>query len=95
MLFVPFRPAAKIEDGATTLHEAASYVEIKYANKTDHFRSISSASGIPVEEMVFFDDQQGNIDDVSNIGVVSVLTPKGVEMKHFEEALTRYAAARA
>ena len=31
---------------------------------------------------IVFDDQQGNIDDVSSIGVVSVLTPNGVEMKH-------------
>ena len=44
--------------------------------------------------MVFFDDQRGNIQTVSAIGVVSILTPDGVEQTHFEQALDEYAKSK-
>ena len=41
-----------IEDGRTTLADCVAHTEIKNANKTEHFASISKASGVAVEDMV-------------------------------------------
>ena len=41
--------------------------------------------------MIFFDDQMGNIQDVSQLGVTSVLTPRGVTRALFDKGLKSYA----
>ena len=44
--------------------------------------------------MLFFDDDQENIRHVSELGVVSVLTPEGVTEDTWEQGLRRFMEAR-
>jgi hypothetical protein len=37
--------------------------------------------------MCFFDDQQGNVDDVAELGVHAFLTPEGVTKEIFAKGL--------
>ena len=41
--------------------------------------------------MVFFDDQTGNCQTVSKLGVTCVLTPHGVTRAHFDKGLEQFA----
>lgn len=77
-----------------TLQDCVSHAQIHKGSKAGHFRELSRDSGIAVEDMVFFDDQRGNIQTVSAIGVTSIITPDGVEYKHFEQALERFAKSK-
>jgi magnesium-dependent phosphatase 1 len=44
--------------------------------------------------MIFFDDDPQNIRDVGSLGVLSVLTPKGVTRDVWEKGLADFSAAR-
>ncbi|CAM9603807.1 unnamed protein product, partial [Heterosigma akashiwo] len=64
------------------LDELFSYVEIFPADKKAHFENLREKSGIPFEEMLFFDDNRdgkyGNCLPVSQMGVLSVHCPGGI-----------------
>jgi len=77
-----------------TLQDCMSYVQIHKGNKQGHFRQIAKDSGVALEDMVFFDDQHGNIRNVSELGVTCVLTPDGVERKHFDQAMSQFASKK-
>lgn len=90
------RHLAVVEDGGdcaassatlATLHECfGDLVEVHFANKQHHFRRLHGATGIPYDEMIFFDNEYGNIRSVSSLGVRCVHTPDGMERKHWDEA---------
>ena len=44
--------------------------------------------------MIFFDDQTGNCQTVSKLGVTCVLTPHGVTRAHFEKGLEEFAKGK-
>ena len=44
--------------------------------------------------MLFFDDDDWNIKNVSSLGVVSILTPDGVTQDAWEQGLREFAEAR-
>lgn len=71
-------------------------VQIHHTNKTQHHKYLKAASGIPFEDMIFFDDQMGNIRSVSGIGVLSIQTSgdDGVSWKTFVEGLRQFNAAK-
>ena len=52
--------------------------EIYPSIKTKHFDNIQSHFKIPYHEMVFFDDEHRNIEDVSRLGVEAVLVNNGI-----------------
>ena len=63
------------------------------SDKLTHFRNLHSQTGIPFEEMLFFDDCNwgdhcGRV--TQHLGVVSRRTPHGLELRHFHEALLDY-----
>ena len=65
------------------------------ANKAaTHFPILRRETGVPFDEMVFFDDDPANIRDVAPLGVVCQLTPDGVTAAAWEAALGAYAKAR-
>jgi magnesium-dependent phosphatase 1 len=68
--------------------------EIHKGSKKGHLHQIARASGVDFSEMVFFDDQRGNISDVSSLGVMSILTPNGVEKEHWKRCLEEFAKRR-
>ncbi|KAL0478382.1 magnesium-dependent phosphatase [Acrasis kona] len=66
------------------------YKEIYPSTKTKHFASLKKSSGLEYEEMIFFDDEQRNIDAVGKLGVTCVYTRKGVSIASFLKGLEQH-----
>lgn len=64
--------------------------EIFPASKVTHFTNLHKASGIPLNEMLFFDDEMRNIYEVSRMGVTAVFVKNGMTMELFEEGLRKW-----
>ena len=75
-----------VEDGTTLSSCFGNLVEISFQDKTYHFRNLHKKTGIPYEDMVFFDNEHWNIKQVAKLGVKSIYTPDGMMKKHWEEA---------
>merc|ERR1712224_532660 len=73
--------------------EKGELVEILHTSKQEHFRRLKEKTGIEFCDMLFFDDAYGNIRNVSQLGVTSILTPDGVTEEAWVEGLKQYAAA--
>jgi magnesium-dependent phosphatase 1 len=66
-------------------------------DKTTHFRELIQESGIPYEEMLFFDDcsWDDHVGDLyRQIGVIGQRTPNGMTEAEWREGLARFAAER-
>lgn len=61
-----------------------------------HFPKLKSTLGTPYEDMLFFDDEHGNIRQVSKLGVTSILvsTGDGLSLRAFEQGLKLYAKSK-
>lgn len=57
--------------------------EIYPGSKIKHLHRISKDSGIPLQNMVFFDDELRNIRDTQTLGVHAVLVPNGLNREIF------------
>ena len=75
-----------VEDGST-LSSCFDHVEIRPGDKRKHFESLQRITGIPYNEMCFFDDYDLNIEAVSSLGVHCFHTPNGVTKDAWNEAL--------
>eukprot|EP00933_Yihiella_yeosuensis_P035649 TRINITY_DN29240_c0_g1_i2.p1 TRINITY_DN29240_c0_g1~~TRINITY_DN29240_c0_g1_i2.p1 ORF type:complete len:224 (+),score=23.98 TRINITY_DN29240_c0_g1_i2:62-733(+) len=92
-----FRVTGSSGDGyGEVIGKTVTHTEIFKSNKKEHLGRIQKASGgIPFTDMVFFDDQHGNIRSVSSLGVTSIVTPSGgVTWNHFIEAVTKMQSAK-
>lgn len=56
------------------------YKEIYPGSKIQHFTRLREQSGISFENMVFFDDEEPNIQDVGSLGVYAVLVCNGISL---------------
>ena len=77
-----------IEDGSSLqscFHP--SLIEIQKGDKTKHFESLFRKTGIPYENMCFFDDLEFNIASVAELGVKCIHTPKGMTPNDWDSAL--------
>eukprot|EP00934_Nitzschia_sp_Nitz4_P003789 Nitzschia sp. Nitz4//scaffold189_size62959//13867//14489//NITZ4_006303-RA/size62959-snap-gene-0.7-mRNA-1//-1//CDS//3329539881//3779//frame0 len=74
------------QDGTTLKQCFGGIVEISFDNKKQHFRRLHRQTGIPYEQMMFFDNEYSNIRSVESLGVKCFYTPDGMERKHWEEA---------
>lgn len=63
------------------------YIEIFPSSKISHFRNLSKATGIEFKDMLFFDDEQRNIVDVSELGVTCIHGDDGVSWNVFKNGL--------
>lgn len=61
-----------------------------WTHKTDHFQRIHTRTGVPFNSMLFFDDENRNIQAVSNMGVTSILVGNGVTVGALRQGLTKY-----
>ena len=66
------------------------YHEIFPASKVTHFSNLHEASGIPLREMLFFDDEMRNIYEVGRMGVTSMFVENGMDMKLFKKGLKKW-----
>lgn len=82
------------------------YLEIYPTGKTRHFKELDffnicnfllirleSKSGIPFDQMLFFDDLMFNIRDAKKLGVHAVPVQRGVDMALLKRALQSFASA--
>lgn len=59
------------------IKEKFSYSEVYPKNKVVHFKKIQQASGIAYEDMVFYDDEYDNIEDIKELGVTAIYIEDG------------------
>lgn len=57
--------------------------EIYPGSKVEHLTNISRDSGVPLEKIVFFDDEHRNIHDTQRMGVSAVYVPNGLNRDLF------------
>lgn len=67
------------------------YKEIYPGVKTAHFSQIKKLSNVEYKDMIFFDDEQRNINDLNKIGVLSILVENGVTHEVISNGLKRFA----
>ena len=60
-----------------------------------HLKHIASESGVPLREMLFFDNERTNIAEVERIGPTCVYCPRGMTDKLFREGVNVHVANRA
>jgi len=63
------------------------YEEIYPSAKDRHFKALKKHTGLPYDQMVFFDDEKRNIQEVSQLGVTSVHVRDGVTWDVFLGAM--------
>ncbi|XP_078041081.1 magnesium-dependent phosphatase 1 [Augochlora pura] len=66
------------------------YKEIYPGSKVKHFSIIQKASGTDYKDMIFFDDENRNIVDVSKLGVTCIFVKNGVTHTVVENALKNF-----
>jgi magnesium-dependent phosphatase 1 len=57
------------------------YFEIYPGSKVSHFRSLREKTGLKYSDMIFFDDEYRNIEEVSQLGVVAVFVEDGMHLR--------------
>jgi hypothetical protein len=72
-------------------HDDNDLIQISFNNKSHHFRRLHQITGIPYEEMVFFDNEYCNIRSVAALGVRCIYTPDGMMKHHWDEAKRMFA----
>jgi len=82
----------QVADGVS-MDDVGEQQEIYPGSKTTHFRRLHQRTGIPYEEMLFFDNERWNITDVAPMGVCSVYTPDGMTEEVWGAGLRGFAAA--
>lgn len=63
------------------------------SRKTTHFRALHEESGVPYNEMLFFDDCNWGdhcADVTANFGVISQRTPRGMQLSEFHQGMEKY-----
>ena len=67
-----------VNPDGVTLKDIVTVEEIHKGSKAGHLQNISDQTGIPLKEMIFFDNEKGNCTTVAQLGVTVVYCPKGV-----------------
>ena len=65
-------------------------IEISYSDKARHFESLNRKTGIPYEQMCFFDNEFWNIQSVKQLGVKCFHTPNGMTQEAWNQALKQF-----
>lgn len=61
-----------------SLQSIVDYEAIYPRNKRVHFEQLKKDSGIPYEDMLFFDNEYGNVHDIQKLGVACAYCPQGL-----------------
>jgi len=67
-------------------------IEIQYGSKVEHLRRLQKKTGVPFEQMCFFDNEHWNIKDVSRSlpAVKCFYTPNGMTRQAWDEAKSKF-----
>ena len=76
------------------LREHFHFEEIYPGSKVSHFEALREKAEVPYEDMLFFDDEQRNIDEVGRLGVSSVLVESGLHRASFSAGVESWRCAR-
>ncbi|KAJ7092394.1 magnesium-dependent phosphatase-1 [Mycena belliarum] len=68
-------------------------LQIYPGSKLAHFRALHAVTGVPYEQMLFFDDEPRN-REVERLGVTFHLTPTGVDNAVFDAGVRTWAVRR-
>ncbi|GBC04703.1 hypothetical protein RclHR1_05810015 [Rhizophagus clarus] len=77
-----------------TLANVIDYSEIYPSSKVKHFNSLHSITGIPYNEMIFFDDEMRNNEVNHKLGVHFVYVPDGITFELFLSAIKEFASKK-
>ena len=58
--------------------------------KVLHFQRLSDTTGIPLANMMFFDNDIGNCKSVSRLGVTVGFCPKGIDREIFDKTMSKF-----
>ena len=74
----------------------SSIIEISHGSKVNHFQNIQRTTGIDYNEMVFFDNEYGNCEQISEqLGVIVGYCPRtGVTKEIWDKTLQAYDTRR-
>ncbi|XP_017975342.1 PREDICTED: magnesium-dependent phosphatase 1 [Theobroma cacao] len=61
-----------------------------WTHKTEHFQKIHRRTGVPFSSMLFFDDEDRNIEAVSKMGVTSIYVGNGVNFRALRQGLSEF-----
>ena len=64
-----------------------AHQQIYPGDKSAHFRALHAETGVAFRDMIFFDDEQRNIESVSRLGVAAHLVPNGMNGELLTAAL--------
>ena len=84
----------RVNDIVTSLHSLIDVFCIYDNNKTVHMREIQSKTKVEFEDMLFFDNEYGNIRDVKRLQVLGIHTPDGLTLEDFERGLLEFRKSR-
>ena len=72
------------------LHDLTSFfsiIEMYPRNKQKHFDVIQKHTGFEYQDMIFFDDEFGNIEDVSKLGVTCIYVENGLKFDLIKKSM--------
>ncbi|XP_033024793.1 magnesium-dependent phosphatase 1-like [Lacerta agilis] len=75
------------------LNRFICYAEIYPGSKVTHFQKLSQQTGVPLSQMLFFDDESRNIYDISKLGVACILVPNGMNLSLLKQGLEAFACS--
>eukprot|EP00892_Ulva_mutabilis_P001408 jgi/Ulvmu1/11268/UM073_0040.1 len=75
----------------TNMDAMSPLQEIYPGNKKKHFKKIHAQTSIPYRDMLFFDNERWNCQDVSQLGVTCVYTPQGMTREKWLQGLREFA----
>ncbi|KAH9314833.1 hypothetical protein KI387_023460, partial [Taxus chinensis] len=75
--------------GITSLFTAME-IYPSWSHKIEHFQNIHQKTGVPFNSMLFFDDENRNIEAVSKMGVTSIWVGNGVNIEALKTGLRRF-----
>ena len=59
-------------------------------NKQTHFHDLQKRTNIAFQDMIFFDNERGNIQSVAKLGVCSIYCPQGMTRKIWDSGLASW-----
>lgn len=82
------------EPSKKSLQSIIDYEAIYPRNKRVHFSQLKEQSGVEYEDMLFFDNEYGNIVDVGKLGVVCAYCPQGLSEGSWIQGMEAFQQAK-